>query len=51
MPAIGVASTGRYFPLLTLYRSAIGVMTWLGLAALLGVANALLRAATLLRRG
>lgn len=51
VPAIGVASTGRYFPLLTLYRSAIGVMTWLGLAALLGVANALLRAATLLRRG
>lgn len=51
VPAIGVATTGRYFPLLTLYRSAIGVMTWLGLAALLGVANALLRAATLLRRG
>lgn len=51
VPAIGVASTGRYFPLLTLYRSAIGVMTWLGLAALLGAANALLRAATLLRRG
>lgn len=51
VPAIGVASTGRYFPLLTLYRSAIGVMTWLGLAALFGVANALLRAATLLRRG
>lgn len=49
--AIGVATTGRYFPLLTLYRSAIGVMTWLGLAALLGAANALLRAATLLRRG
>lgn len=51
VPAIGVATTGRYFPLLTLYRSAIGVMTWLGLAALLGAANALLRAATLLRRG
>jgi CubicO group peptidase (beta-lactamase class C family) len=51
MPAIGVATTGRYFGLLTLYRSAIGVMTWLGVAGLLGAVNALVRLGWLLRRG
>lgn len=51
MPALGVASTGRYFGLVTLYRSAVGVMTWVGLAGLLGAVNALARLAWLARRG
>ena len=50
MPAIVLQSSGRAFGYLTLFRSMIGIMTWLGLCALLGVLNGLVRLVWLLRR-
>ena len=49
-PAIVLSTSDRAFGYLTLYRSMIGVMTWLGLCAVLGVINGLARAAWLVRR-
>ncbi len=49
-PAIVLSTSDRAFGYLTLFRSMVGVMTWLELSALLGVINGLARAAWLLRR-
>lgn len=51
LPALVLRTSGRYFGPLTLYRSMVGVMTWLGVAALLGAVVAALRLGWLLRRG
>lgn len=48
-PAIVLSTADRAFGYLTLYRSMVGVMTWLGLCAVLGVINGVARAAWLLR--
>ncbi len=48
-PAIVLSTSDRAFGYLTLYRSMVGVMTWLGLCAVLGVINGVARAAWLLR--
>ena len=48
-PAIVLSTADRAFGYLTLYRSMIGIMTWLGLCAVLGVMNGVARAAWLLR--
>ena len=50
-PAIVLSTSDRAFGYLTLYRSMVGVMTWLGLCAVLGVVNGVTRAAWLARRG
>ncbi|HEX7001796.1 MAG TPA: serine hydrolase, partial [Trueperaceae bacterium] len=50
MPAIVLRTSGRYFGFLTLFRSMIGVMTWLSVVGVLGAANAALRLKWLLRR-
>lgn len=51
MPAIVLRTSGRSFGSLTLFRSMIGVMTWLWVVGALGAANGLLRLGWLLRRG
>lgn len=50
MPAIVLSTAGRAFGYLTLFRSMLGVMIWLGLCGVLSVLNGLLRLAWLLRR-
>jgi CubicO group peptidase (beta-lactamase class C family) len=49
-PAIVLSTSDRAFGYFTLYRSMVGVMTWLGLCAVLGVINGVARAVWLLRR-
>lgn len=49
-PAIVLSTSDRAFGYLTLYRSMVGVMTWLGLCAVLGAINGVARAAWLVRR-
>ena len=49
-PAIVLSTSDRAFGYLTLFRSMVGVMTWLGLCAALGILNGLARAYWLLRR-
>ena len=49
-PAIVLSTSDRAFANLTLFRSMVGVMTWLGLCAVLGVINGLARAAWLVRQ-
>ena len=50
MPALVLQSAGRAFGYLTLFRSMIGVMSWLILCGVLGVLNGLARLVWLLRR-
>ncbi|MEZ4864902.1 MAG: serine hydrolase domain-containing protein [Caldilineaceae bacterium] len=50
MPAIVLRSSGRAFGYLTLFRSMVGVMSWLGLCGVLGVVNGLVRGLWLARR-
>ncbi len=50
MPAIVLQSSGRAFGYLTLFRSMIGIMSWLILCGLLGVINGGARLVWLLRR-
>ena len=50
-PAIVLSTPDRAFGYLTLFRSMVGVMTWLGLCAVLGVINGVTRGDWLRRRG
>lgn len=50
MPAIVLSTAGRAFGYLTLFRSMLGVMIWLGLCGALGALNGLIRLAWLIRR-
>ena len=49
-PAIVLSTSDRAFGYLTLFRSMVGVMTWLALCAVLGAINGLARGFWLLRR-
>ncbi|MCE7984453.1 MAG: hypothetical protein DYG89_25045 [Caldilinea sp. CFX5] len=50
MPAIVLSTAGRAFGYLTLFRSMLGVMIWLGLCGILGVLNGFIHLAWLIRR-